>query len=83
LFKLAHHAWTEPPERVLAAARCTGTNVVVPEPGQAIEPATQAPIPRWWPRQVWASAEEKPIVATRDGDPGVRFALAGCSRRAP
>jgi L-ascorbate metabolism protein UlaG (beta-lactamase superfamily) len=78
LFKLAHHAWTEPPERVLAAARCTGTRVMVPAPGQPVEPATQAPIAHWWPRQAWATASEHPIVATRDGDPRHTFALPPC-----
>ena len=33
LFKLAHHGWTEPVERVLAAARCTDLTVLTPRPG--------------------------------------------------
>lgn len=78
LFKLAHHAWTEPPERVLAAAQCAHVDVMVPEPGQAIEPATQAPIAHWWPSQPWARASDKPIVATHNGDPAVRFDRPAC-----
>jgi L-ascorbate metabolism protein UlaG (beta-lactamase superfamily) len=49
-FKLAHHSGTEPPERVLAAARCGDTvNVLIPRPGQAVEPTANPKLPRWWP----------------------------------
>ena len=69
LFKLAHHTWTEPVERVLAGARCTGLAVLTPRPGEPIEPAGMAPAttPKWWPDTAWRTAAEKPVVATRDG----------------
>ena len=38
-FSLALHAWTEPVERVLIAARRAGVRVAVPRPGESIEPA--------------------------------------------
>ena len=79
LFKLAHHGWTEPAERVLAAARCGEVmNVLVPRPGQAIEPTTNPFIARWWPIVPWESALQRPIVATRRGDPTVRYPRTSC-----
>jgi L-ascorbate metabolism protein UlaG (beta-lactamase superfamily) len=80
LFRLAHHGWTEPVERVLAAARCTDLEVLTPRPGQSVEPS--APLPadqqRWWPRTPWATAAQKPIVATTDGVTTHRVALPAC-----
>ena len=79
LFKLAHHGWTEPAERVLAAARCGDTvHVLVPRPGQAVEPTASPTLSRWWPAVAWHSAAERPIVATRHGDPLDRFRTAHC-----
>lgn len=78
LLKLAHHAWTEPPERVLAAARCVHADVLIPEPGQAVEPTTHPVIPRWWPSIPWHTAAQRPIVATHHGDPADRFAALTC-----
>lgn len=78
LIKLAHHAWTEPPERILAAAKCTHAEVLVPEPGQAVEPTTHPVVPRWWPSQHVATAAEKPIVASRHGDPAQTFDVPTC-----
>ncbi|KAF1005006.1 MAG: hypothetical protein GAK28_03633 [Luteibacter sp.] len=78
LVKLAHHAWTEPPERVLAAARCANVDVLVPEPGQAVEPTTHPTIARWWPSIPWHTAEQTPIIATHHGDPANRFASQAC-----
>lgn len=67
LFDLAYHGWTEPVERVLAAARRTGTDVIVPKPGQSVEPAEPPPFERWWPDRPWRTAEEAPVVATKAG----------------
>jgi L-ascorbate metabolism protein UlaG (beta-lactamase superfamily) len=47
-FNLAFHAWDEPAERVVAAAVASGTQLVMPKPGESIEPATPKPIERWW-----------------------------------
>ena len=38
-FNLAFHAWDEPAERVVAAAGTAGAQVVMPRPGESIEPA--------------------------------------------
>jgi len=78
LIKLAHHAWTEPPERILAAARCRGVDVLVPEPGQAVEPTTHPAVARWWPAQHWFTGAQHPIVASRDGDPRHLFDVPRC-----
>lgn len=42
LLQLAYHGWTEPAERVLVAARCYGVEVLIPHPGESVEP-TQHP----------------------------------------
>ena len=51
-FNLAFHAWNEPADRVLAAATSTGTALVVPRPGELVEPAQIATGTRtvepWW-----------------------------------
>jgi L-ascorbate metabolism protein UlaG (beta-lactamase superfamily) len=80
LFRLAPHGWTEPVERVLAAARCTDLPVITPRPGHPIEPTALQPgdSERWWPQAVWATAAQKPIVATIDGDTTHRVALPQC-----
>jgi L-ascorbate metabolism protein UlaG (beta-lactamase superfamily) len=67
LFNLAYHSWTEPVERVLAAAEAAGTTVAVPRPGQSIEPEALGALDRWWPVVPGKSAAEDPIVATRMG----------------
>jgi len=67
LFDLAAHGWTEPIERVLVAAREAGVTVVVPQPGERLEPGTPSGTHRWWPELPWKTAAEVPIRATLDG----------------
>ncbi|HXP66499.1 MAG TPA: MBL fold metallo-hydrolase [Steroidobacteraceae bacterium] len=78
LLKLATHGWTEPAERVLAAAQCRGVEVLVPRPGESVEPTLHPLIPRWWPPLPWRSAAESPIVSTQDGVPSERHKIAPC-----
>jgi L-ascorbate metabolism protein UlaG (beta-lactamase superfamily) len=47
-FNLAFHAWSEPAERVVTAARTAGAQLVVPRPGQSVEPATAPVVEPWW-----------------------------------
>lgn len=47
-FNLAFHAWNEPAERVVTAARTAGAQLVVPRPGESVEPATLPVVERWW-----------------------------------
>ncbi len=46
-FNLAMHRWAEPPDRLLAAAR-SDDHVVVPKPGQPVEPDRPPAVERWW-----------------------------------
>jgi L-ascorbate metabolism protein UlaG (beta-lactamase superfamily) len=76
LLALAYHGWTEPVERVLAAAARDGTRVVVPRPGEGVEPGAGVDPARWWPSLTWETADQAPLAATgiggaaeRDGAP--------------
>ena len=70
LFNLAYHGWTEPVERVLAAARGSDPCVALPRPGQSIEPDALSAFARWWPDVPWKTAAEDPIVPTGLGAAG-------------
>lgn len=79
LFVLAPHGWTEPAERVRAAAQCQGVAVLIPRPGQPVEPTDSTlHIAQWWPTLPWQTAAEHPVVATRFGNPADRAAPPGC-----
>ena len=45
-FRLAPHPWAEPVERLLRAADSAGVHVVVPKPGQRVDPDTS--VDAWW-----------------------------------
>lgn len=47
-FNLANHAWNEPADRLVAAARTAGIAFVVPRPGAWVEPSVSEPTARWW-----------------------------------
>jgi L-ascorbate metabolism protein UlaG (beta-lactamase superfamily) len=47
-FNLAFHAWDEPANRVVAAAAASGTELIVPRPGESVEPAMRKPVTPWW-----------------------------------
>ena len=64
LFDLALHGWTEPIERVLAAADSQGVVAVSPPPGGMVEPARPGAPTRWWPNVPWQSAAEAPAWST-------------------
>lgn len=64
LFDLALHGWTEPIERVLAAAAERGVTVAAPRIGESIEPHDPPPPQRWWPDIPWQTAAEAPIVSS-------------------
>ena len=60
-FQLALHNWTEPAERVLAAAKHLGVSVVIPRPGEGIIIGSPPKAPQpWWPKVPWRSLEEAP-----------------------
>ena len=63
-FNLAVHAWTEPVERLLVAAKKAGIRTTIPRPGQSIEPAALPELERWWPEIPWQTAQQEPVVST-------------------
>jgi L-ascorbate metabolism protein UlaG (beta-lactamase superfamily) len=65
-FDLGYHSWVEPAERTLVAASEVSVPVVIPRPGESVEPGN-LPYPasaRWWPDIPWQSAAESPIKST-------------------
>jgi L-ascorbate metabolism protein UlaG (beta-lactamase superfamily) len=62
-YNLAFHAWTEPAERILAAAARDEVRVAIPRPGDSVLP-DQPMVARWWPAQPWQRAEEAPVIAS-------------------
>ena len=68
LFDLARHAWTEPVERVLAAAEHAGYQVITPQPGKPVDPESDLQQEQWWPEVSWQRADQDPILATGDFD---------------
>ena len=64
-FDLALHAWTEPAERLLAAAEGRDIPLAIPQPGQSVEPSKPPTLARWWPRLPWQTAEEHPVVSSK------------------
>jgi L-ascorbate metabolism protein UlaG (beta-lactamase superfamily) len=50
-FNLAFHAWREPADRAVAAAKKAGVTLVVPRPGEFVDPEASHPPPVvWWNR---------------------------------
>jgi len=48
-FNLAFHAWRDPADRALAAARKAGVTIVMPRPGELVETEAGArPVEVWW-----------------------------------
>ncbi|MCF6508616.1 MBL fold metallo-hydrolase [Blastococcus sp. MG754426] len=47
-FNLAFHRWSEPVERLLAAAGARGVDVVVPQPGERVDVLSPPPLRDWW-----------------------------------
>lgn len=65
LFRLAYHGWTEPIERVLAAAQLSGAIIATPRPGESVEPTLALTTQRWWPSLPWETARQHPIQSTQ------------------
>ena len=60
LFDLALHGWTEPAERVAAAAERLGVDVAILRPGASYEADQEPRVDRWWPETPWEPVEEAP-----------------------
>lgn len=65
LFKLAYHGWTEPVERLVAAAEKERVSIAIPKPGGVVNPSSPPALERWWPSLPWNTGAEDPITATR------------------
>ena len=48
LFKLAFHAWNDPPKRITKLASEQGAHVLIPKPGESIEPKLKPDLYPWW-----------------------------------
>jgi L-ascorbate metabolism protein UlaG (beta-lactamase superfamily) len=70
LFNLSTHGWTEPIERVLAAAEKAGITVQTHMPGGSFEPGLVPEVERWWPDLPWRTADEYPVVSSLIGPGG-------------
>jgi L-ascorbate metabolism protein UlaG (beta-lactamase superfamily) len=55
-FNLSYHGWTEPAERLIAAAERADTRIVIPKVGRIFEPASPPAVERWWPNVPWRNA---------------------------
>jgi L-ascorbate metabolism protein UlaG (beta-lactamase superfamily) len=47
-FNLAFHDWNEPAIRAAAAAREQGVRLLLPRPGEMLEPGAPPELPEWW-----------------------------------
>ncbi|MET9406455.1 MBL fold metallo-hydrolase [Streptomyces sp. NPDC002935] len=72
-FNLSTHAWADPGEGTVAAARAVGARVALPRPGEPFEPTAETvPAEPWWrgvaraPKDGWPVVEE--TVADTPGD---------------
>ena len=63
-FNLSLHGWTEPAERVWAAADAAGVPIAIPRPGESVEPDAPGAAERWWPERPWKTADEAPVVSS-------------------
>ncbi|MFJ9022167.1 MBL fold metallo-hydrolase [Streptomyces sp. NPDC102259] len=65
-FNLATHAWTDPGEGTLAAARAVGARAALPRPGEPFEPGAETvPGEPWWRDVARAPAAGwQPLIAT-------------------
>jgi L-ascorbate metabolism protein UlaG (beta-lactamase superfamily) len=67
-FNLAFHPWDEPAERVVAAAEAAGVALVMPRPGEPVEPAAAPPVDPWW-RSVTAAVTKREQPVAGNGVP--------------
>ncbi|WP_218827667.1 MBL fold metallo-hydrolase [Rubricoccus marinus] len=63
MFDLSVHGWTEPAERVRAAAEQLGIPVAFPRPGESVTPEAYRTQP-WWPDLPWKTAAESPAISS-------------------
>lgn len=64
MFDLANHGWTEPIERVRAAAARFDIDVRSPKPGGSVELGGDGDSAPWWPEEPTQTVESDPIWST-------------------
>jgi L-ascorbate metabolism protein UlaG (beta-lactamase superfamily) len=67
LFDLAFHGWSDPIERVLAAAERLDVTVVTPRPGASVELSDVYTVDRWWPVTSQNSYKTDPVWSSEVG----------------
>lgn len=70
-FMLAPHGWTEPAERLRVAAKKMAATLVIPRPGEQVEPASPPPVSQWWPRNPWRTATQSPVISSQPAGYGL------------
>ena len=63
MFDLSLHGWTEPAERIRAAAEAVDIPVAFPRPGESVT-LDDLPTMPWWPEIPWRTAAEAPVVSS-------------------
>lgn len=66
-FKLSRHGWTAPIERLLVAAEASKKldELIIPKPGQSVEPSLYKMNRVWWPELSWLGVEEEAVWSSR------------------
>jgi L-ascorbate metabolism protein UlaG (beta-lactamase superfamily) len=73
-FNLAFHAWDDPPERLMVAAKqAPTTKIVVPRPGQSLQPAAPPPLDPWWRRVVADRGRVRSCCGAQTGSSLTRY----------
>ncbi len=68
-FDLALHAWDDPAEKLLARSRSEGLSLLMPQPGEAVEPARVDPaeVSPWWRAVNAADGSPSPAATPAPG----------------
>jgi L-ascorbate metabolism protein UlaG (beta-lactamase superfamily) len=67
-FSLAIHDWDQPPETLLALAPKTGAQLLMPQLGEAVEPAREHALRPWWRTVDAPAAPSAPAHAEAEAD---------------
>ena len=80
LFKLADHTWTEPGVRSVAASTCQNYPLILPPPGMTVDLVNSTyAFAKWWPDLPTRTAEQYPLVPTRDGNKANLYPVPVCA----
>ena len=74
MFDLGLHAWTEPIERIVTAAKRSNVRVVTVPPGGQFEVDAPPAFHKWWPDRPFQTAEQAPAISSGVEDLIARYA---------